>query len=97
VISRQWQREGGGGAHIYERNSKKAGTPSLIKEGHLLSWIFPYFINFFFFPSLFFPHPFRKCINVANVNCPEGGGLGSSRFDLLGAGCCQAFFFPKTY
>lgn len=55
MISIQWQKEGGGGAHIYERNPEKAGTPSLIKEGHLVSWIFPNFITlFFFFSSIFF-------------------------------------------
>jgi len=44
------EKEGGGGAHIYERNSGKAGTVGLIKEAHLLFWIFPYFVTFFFFP-----------------------------------------------
>jgi len=71
------EKEGGGGAHIYERNSKKAGTPSLIKEGHLVSWIFPYFVTFFFFfSSVFFPFPLEKCVNVTNVHHPGGGGGG---------------------
>jgi len=74
------EKEGGGGAHIYERNSKKAGTPSLIKEGHLVSWILPYFVTFFFFfSSAFFPFPLGKCVNVTNVHCPGGGGEGAEK------------------
>ena len=66
--------EGGGGAHIYERNSKKAGTPSLIKEGHLVSWIFPNFIIFFFFfSSIFFPHPFGNVSMLPMLIALRGG------------------------